>query len=370
MQDKDDVTPTEVRTSGRNQTVINYKQFLKEYADAPASPPKKRVKVDLKLKWRPSKERIAAEKYRTKFTTKPTTLPKPVHRKGRHNKNFSSNPEPTPTTTSVSQSNPETALANTTILMPATSAETRDAIDTLLLLGELPMPSMSQTTGDDNALLVPILNQNASQIGTNNLNINDVNDTFDPNQQDPENPQTTTNEKSNNTSLVDQTPEPPPVNEDMKDINIPVNPVVTIKQSTAEPSLTDLTTENPEPTPTPTKKKLSFKQYGIKRKYKQSRKFKCKLCKSELASVQEYNQHYLDSHPPQPCPDCTHVFTSPRTLAKHCYTHAEYMYKCQDCGCGFVFKSQLESHRRVHLKMSGFVCFKPNVANNSKGNRN
>ena len=35
------------------------------------------------------------------------------------------------------------------------------------------------------------------------------------------------------------------------------------------------------------------------------------------------------------------------------------MYECANCGHGFTFKSQLESHRKVHLKMAGFVCFKP-----------
>ena len=115
----------------------------------------------------------------------------------------------------------------------------------------------------------------------------------------------------------------------------------------------------PKPKPAPVKKELSFKQYGIKRKYKSARTFKCKICPAALLSVQEYNKHYLDCHPPQPCPDCTRVFTSPRTLAKHRYTHAEYMYECQDCNRGFTFKSQLESHRKVHLKMTGFVCFKP-----------
>ena len=122
-------------------------------------------------------------------------------------------------------------------------------------------------------------------------------------------------------------------------------------------------TDKPDPKPTPVKKELSFKQYGIKRKYKQSRMFKCKLCPSEMPSVQEYNKHYLDCHLPQLCPDCMRVFISPRTLAKHRYTHAEYMYECQDCNHGFTFKSQLESHRKVHLIMSGFVCFKTKCGN-------
>ena len=106
------------------------------------------------------------------------------------------------------------------------------------------------------------------------------------------------------------------------------------------------------------KKDLNIRHYGIKRKYKLEQKFKCKLCGKKLSSVQEFNQHCLDNHSPLPCPDCTRVFISPRTLAKHKYMHADYMYECANCGCGFTLKSQLESHLKVHLKMAGFVCFK------------
>ena len=118
-------------------------------------------------------------------------------------------------------------------------------------------------------------------------------------------------------------------------------------------------TSDIKPKATASKKELSIKQYGIKRKYKPTHKFKCSLCPSELPTVQEFNQHFIDNHPPLPCPDCTRVLTLPRTLAKHQYTHAEYMYECQACGQGFIFKSQLESHQRVHLKLVGYVCFKP-----------
>ena len=59
------------------------------------------------------------------------------------------------------------------------------------------------------------------------------------------------------------------------------------------------------------KKDLNIRQYGIKRKYKLEWKFKCKLCGKKLSSVQEFNQHCLDNHPPLPCPDCTRMFISP-----------------------------------------------------------
>ena len=51
----------EIHTSARKRTIIDYKKFLEEYADEPLSPPKKKREVDLKQK--PSKTRIAAEKY-------------------------------------------------------------------------------------------------------------------------------------------------------------------------------------------------------------------------------------------------------------------------------------------------------------------
>ena len=70
----------EIRTSARKQTIIDYKKFLEEYADEPPSPPKKKNEIDLKRK--PSKTRIAAEKYsHSKFFTKPMHLPRPVCRR-------------------------------------------------------------------------------------------------------------------------------------------------------------------------------------------------------------------------------------------------------------------------------------------------
>ena len=48
----------------------------------------------------------------------------------------------------------ETNTANKTLLTPATPIETRDAIEALLLLSEL--PPINQVPGDDNSVLVPV----------------------------------------------------------------------------------------------------------------------------------------------------------------------------------------------------------------------
>ena len=74
-------SPT-IRTSTRKRTVIDYKNFLEEFADQPPSPPKRKRGIDLKRK--PSKSRIAADKYRkTDFVTKPSNVPKPVRMRER-----------------------------------------------------------------------------------------------------------------------------------------------------------------------------------------------------------------------------------------------------------------------------------------------
>ena len=78
----DEVQPDktqEVRTSNCPRTVINYKQFLEEYADAPPILPRKKREIDLKHK--PSKQQIATDKFRSKFVTKPMHLPRPIRNK-------------------------------------------------------------------------------------------------------------------------------------------------------------------------------------------------------------------------------------------------------------------------------------------------
>ena len=141
----------EVRTSSRPRTVINYKQFLEEYADAPPTPPRKKRAIDLKRK--PSKQWIAADKFRSKFVTKPTHLPRPVRNKtSKKDSEAQSKPtvDPLPSTSDMP------TLKLNTVLTPATSTETKEAIEALLMLGNLPTMEINPLPDDDNAILVPI----------------------------------------------------------------------------------------------------------------------------------------------------------------------------------------------------------------------
>ena len=125
------------RTSGRKRVQVDYTQFD---IDEPSSPPKKQRKVDLKR--RPSKTRIAAEKYKTKLLGEP----RPVRKKA-------GVPKSTSTTTPVTMTpiivQPTTSW---TVTVAATEDETQTAIAAMLSLGtDLPPPD---NDCNDNAALV------------------------------------------------------------------------------------------------------------------------------------------------------------------------------------------------------------------------
>ena len=113
-------------------------------------------------------------------------------------------------------------------------------------------------------------------------------------------------------------------------------------------------------------KQFSMKSYKLKRKPEIKRRFKCRICPEILNSVQDYNFHYREKHPPLPCPYCTKRFNAPRYLSRHLYTHAETMYECSKCDKGFAFESQYIAHKRVHIKDNDFVCMKVNCGKRFK----
>ena len=138
----------EIRTSARKRTIIDYKKFLEEYADELPLPPKKKREVN--LKWKPSKTRIAAEKYsRSKFFTKPMHLPRPVRRtKAKADSRVALGSMEGQT------KNVNITTDSETTTVPATSCETQDTIDALLLLGNPPEESVPGL--EDNEVLMPI----------------------------------------------------------------------------------------------------------------------------------------------------------------------------------------------------------------------
>ena len=228
-----------------------------------------------------------------------------------------------------------------TITKPATTQETEDAIEALLLLGTMGMPSpQSENDGADNEILMPI----GVNLTTDN-NIGTDADAAPPNI--PTHPPKV--DTGMDAAIEKDTGGEPSVVPDQE----PQEKDAENKQNDPKPPIQDDDGNKGNK-----KKTFVTRQFGLKRRNRPKRKFKCEKCAQELETVCDYNQHYLDKHPPTPCPDCLRQFTSPRTMAKHRYSHAETMYECETCGQGFTFRSQYLSHRKVHLTIQGFVCFK------------
>ena len=332
-------SPT-LRTSSRKRTVIDYKKFLEEFADLPPSPPKRKREIELKCK--PSKSRIAADKYRkTDFATKPSNVPKPIRRRVRV-------PESTPSTSTDTNTKKDVSRAQETIMKPATSQETQDAIEALLLLGTMGMPPPQlEDNADDNEVLMPI-RANRATADSNVTNAVPKRASTDLN---PPKPGTVlgvaVKTDTDGESFEPQNQERKETDADNENENKESQPKPTAEEDNKNKNGND-------------NKKKTFvtRQFGLKRRNRPRRKFKCEKCAQELKTVHDYNQHYLDNHPPTPCPYCPRLFTSRRTMAKHKYSHAEVMYECETCGQGFTFRSQYISHRKVHLTIQGYICFK------------
>ena len=111
---------------------------------------------------------------------------------------------------------------------------------------------------------------------------------------------------------------------------------------------------------------FSMKSYKLKRKPEIKRRFKCRICPEILDSVQHYNNHCREKHPPLPCPHCTRSFNAPRHLLRHLYSHAEIMYECGKCEKGFAFNCEFMAHKRRHINDNDYVCMKVNCGKRFK----
>ena len=266
----DQPNQTEIGTSTRKRTIIDYKKFLEEYVDEPPSPPKKKREVD--LKWKPSKTRIAAEKYsRSKFFTKPTQLLRPVHRQ----RGKISSPVASYSVEGQTK-NVDTTPDAEKSTVPATSQETQDAIEALLLLGNPPEQALPDL--DENEALMPIAG---------------------PQQPNME-PLPCASPEVNPTNPPETAPRPGTI------LGVAIKTDQAYNPTTTEDQPDDADDDDDNQTDDKNGKKKTFvtKEYGLKRRAKTKRKFKCGVCPTELESVCDYNQHYLDNHLPTPSPHC------------------------------------------------------------------
>ena len=297
-----------IRKSPQKCATVDYKKLAGEDAHEDQKSPSKKRRKGVNLR-KPSSARIAAQRKildaRLRSPPRPTRVTEPI---------------PCTSTTT-----PETTK---TITKPATEAETREVISALLTLGQ---DQMDYTT--DKTIPAQQEHSVANEASNEQLDQESVQPPIEANVVVKNTPATDVEEKVIGTAIKT-------ILEDGETTNQPPAP------------------QPPAPQPTQSKKgTVTFKSYRLK-KSKKDLKLRCRVCLVSIPSVREYNKHYLDKHPPTPCPYCNKRFISPRTLARHLYVHKEIMYECKTCEKGFSFASQHRAHNRKHSKDTGFVCMK------------
>ena len=96
----------------------------------------------------------------------------------------------------------------------------------------------------------------------------------------------------------------------------------------------------------PKKRVLIIRKIGlVKRRRKCT--CKCPVCSQSYPTQGELNRHYRQCHNKVACSKCNLMFTSPSTLTRHMYTHAELRFNCH-CGKSYHFAAELCVHKLTH----------------------
>ena len=82
----------------------------------------------------------------------------------------------------------------------------------------------------------------------------------------------------------------------------------------------------------------------------ETRKYKCRMCPTKVASCRELTVHHQTKHGIIYCTVCNKAFNNQRTLTKHMYEHSVKKFVCKRCGSKFFFESQLKTHQLTHRK--------------------
>ena len=174
--------------------------------------------------------------------------------------------------------------AQKTITKPATSQETEDAIEAPLLLRTMGMPPpQPEDTFDDNEVLMPIGVNQATDDSKATITVLAMATT----NRNPPKPGTVLGVAVK----LDQGGESSkPENQEQKQTDSN-NKTKGKSKSTAEADNQEKNGKNNK------KKTFVTRQFGLKRRNRPWRKFKCEKCDQELNTVHDYNQHYLDNHP-------------------------------------------------------------------------
>ena len=137
--------------------------------------------------------------------------------------------------------------------------------------------------------------------------------------------------------------------------------------NTPVPDITNKNTTDGVDKAKPTKGVFRTKSITIRRS-KDPRTFKCSGCDTRKSTLKELNKHFILNHRKVSCDICGKEFSTPGSLRKHRYTHAEEdsQFRCQSCDKIFPFKSQLTSHRHMHRRSRNYICAAANCGKTFK----
>ena len=278
---------------------MDYSQY--NVTDDLPSPRKKKRKVDLKR--RPSANRLAAEKYKTK----PLNLPRPVRRR---NGSTLDNP----VTTSIDPPPYEACTPSTKgiVLKPAMQMETDKVINQLL---DIDVQQEDNETGEYDVPIAP-----------NQIPVQSVGTV----------PETNTDAQTTAKDAEDN---------NIKPLLLPRVLGTAIKIETSANN--EKSKSNP--------KVFKTVEYKLKRKYSKPRKFSCVKCVQKFETQKELNDYFRTAHLPVKCDLCQEHFDTPAAMLRHKYKHYEYMYECKICDKGFQFESHKRKHMRVHQSQGDWV---------------
>ena len=130
-------------------------------------------------------------------------------------------------------------------------------------------------------------------------------------------------------------------------------------EATEDYTPTELPDETKTEQPKPVRGKLKITKLTLKKpmpRNQKGRMFKCVHCGLLYQTIAELNEHFISKHWKLKCPDCDKTLTKPRSYQKHMYLHKKSKYRCDTCGKGFSFCSQLIAHLPVHSNLCEHHC--------------
>ena len=106
---------------------------------------------------------------------------------------------------------------------------------------------------------------------------------------------------------------------------------------------------------------IKIRSITLKRHKGQSRNYYCSNCNDNVPhkGLQALNIHHRESHDPVQCGVCNKWCSTPESLRRHSYDHANKTEICSVCGETFHFKSELKTHLITHDEREGIhQCMK------------